>query len=297
MLSACDAERVGVPRAGSGASRDRAPDAEPVTEARPACVPRGESHVRLCALAPPRRRVEDGTAYKVATVAGERFWVVLPEELAPSSGVVAVPEVPIRVNAHVSTAPAREAADRYCDGFPECEATVVDRVTVPSGVMTRWDDASGTIRDLDVTTVELGQWTLVMIGLDATRAERVARALRWTVDEDRYPRVVSTDRQVAVDVDSAGVALWVPDLGAQDEYLLIEIVPRCELWTKEPDLGGSDAGPNLQLHEPDTVEGGRWCADGRYWVDASFVERPQLELLHENLRIVPSPAGHGPQAP
>jgi hypothetical protein len=90
--------------------------------------------------------VEEGTAHKIAIAAGESFWVVLPEKLAPASGVVAVPGVPIRVNAHVTTAPAHEAADRFCDDFSACDATVVDRVTVPSGVMTRWDDASGPSR-------------------------------------------------------------------------------------------------------------------------------------------------------
>jgi hypothetical protein len=118
--------------------------------------------------------VDEGTAYKLTTVAGESFWVVIPDELAPPSGVVAVPRVPIRVNADLTTAPARVAADRYCDDFHDCEVTVVDRVAVPSGVMTRWDDASGTIRDLDVTTVDLGQWTLVMMEPDATRADEAS---------------------------------------------------------------------------------------------------------------------------
>jgi hypothetical protein len=296
MFSACDAERAGVPPAPSGAGRDLRPDAEPATQPRPACVPRGESHARICALAPPRLRVDEGTAYKLTTVAGESFWVVLPDELAPPSGVVAVPGVPIRVHADLTTVPAREAADRHCDNFHDCEVTVVDRVAMPSGVMTRWDDASGTIRDLNVTTVDLGQWTLVMMEPDATHAERVARALRWSLDDDQYPRVASTDRAVPVDVDWAGVTLWIPDLEAQDEYLLIEIVPGCERSTKQPDLGASDTRPDLELHEPDTVDGGRWCADGRYSVDVSFVERPQLKLLHENLRIVPS-LDHGLQAP
>jgi hypothetical protein len=287
MLSACDTERAGVSPVRSVGSRDLPPDA--ATQARPACVPRGGSHARICGLAPPRRRVDEGTAYKLTTVAGESLWVSLPDELAAPSGVVAVPRVPIRVNAGLTTAPAPEAADRYCDGFPECEVTVVDRVAVPSGVMTRWDDASGTIRDLDVTTVDIGQWTLVMLEPDATRAERVARALRWSVDDDRYPRVVSTDRGVPVDVDWAGVALWAPDPAAQDAYLVIEIVPGCNLSTKQPDLGGSDPGPDLELYEPDTVKGGRWCADDRYSVDVIFAARPQLELLHENLTVVPSP--------
>jgi hypothetical protein len=35
--------------------------------------------------------VDEGTAYKLTAVAGEGFCVVLTDELAPSSSVVAVP--------------------------------------------------------------------------------------------------------------------------------------------------------------------------------------------------------------
>ena len=263
-LSACDAERAGAPPAR-------------------ACIPRGESHARICGLTPPRRRVDDGTAHKLTTVAGESFWVVIPDALAPSAGAVAVPKVPTRVNAHLTTAPAREAADRYCADFHECAVTVVERVAVPSGVMTRWDDASGTIRDLEVTTVDLGHWTLVMLEPDAARAERVARVLRWRVDADRYPRVVSTDRGVPVDVDWAGVDLWVPGREAHDEYVLIEIVPGCELSAKRPDLGGSDARP----------DGRRWCAAGRYAVDSALGR--SFRVLRDRGRQSPRGAGrtHG----
>jgi hypothetical protein len=90
------------------------------------------------------------------------------------------------------------------------------------------------------------------------------------------------------------VALWV-QLEVQDEYLVIEIVPGCKLSTKQPDLGGSDGRSDLELNGPDTVDGGRWCADGRYAVDVRFVERPQLKLLHQKLKIVPSDRGE--QAP
>jgi hypothetical protein len=259
-IAACGAEPAG-----------DSPAAEPATRARPACVPRGASHTRICALAPPFRRVDGGSAYKLTTVAGESFWAVLPDELAPPSAVVAVPGVPLGVNAGLTTAAARDAADRYCDHSPRCEVTAVDRVRLPSGVMTRWDDASGSHADLGVTTVDFGQWTLVMMEPDATRAARVARALRSSVDDDHYPRVVSTDRRVPVHADWAGVALWVR-LEAQDEHLLLEIVPGCRLSTKRPDLGGSDATADLELHEPDGPDGGRWCADGRYAVDAGFVE-------------------------
>ena len=291
-LSACGSEQAGVPPERSVASRELAPDAEPVTQARTACVPRGESHARMCGLAPPLRHVEQGSAYKLTMVAGESFWAVLPDELGRPTAVVAIPTAPIGVtaeigvNAELTTAPAREAADRDCDGFRECEVTVVDRVALPSGVMIRWDDASGMIRDLEVTTVDLGQWTLVMREPDATRAEQVARALRWRAHEDRYPRVVSTNRDAVVNVDWAGLALWV-QLEGQDEYLLLDIVPGCKLSTKQPDLGAYDALPDLELHPPDSADGGRWCADGRYSIDAYFVEQPQLELLHETLKIIP----------
>jgi hypothetical protein len=99
-----------------------------------------------------------------------------------------------------------------------------------------------------------------------------------------------------VHVDWAGVTLWIPHLEAQDEYVLIEIVPGCDLSTKQPDLGGSDAGSNLDLHGPGTVDSGQWCADGRYYVGVSFAKRTQLELLHEHLRIVPF-REHGLQEP
>lgn len=193
------------------------------------------------------------------------------------------------VKAGLTTAPAREAADRYCDDFPECEPIVVTREKLPSGaVLTRWDDASGTIEDLEVTTVDFGPWTLVMQEPDAALAERVARVLSWSVDEDGYPRLASTDPEVPLDDDWAYVLLWVPNPERQGEYHLIEVIPGCEISTKEPDLGGSDAEPELEFHPPDTVEGGRWCVDGRYWVDVAFIERPRLELLHDRLRIVPS---------
>jgi hypothetical protein len=232
--------------------------------------------------------VEGGSAYKLTTVSGESFWVILGHELAPPSGVVAVPGVPVRVNAGLTTASAREAADENCDDFSQCEANVVNRERLPAGVLTRWDDASGTIEDLEVTTLDLGSWTLVMLEPDAALAERVARAINSSVDADGYPRLASTDPEVPLDADWAEVLLWVPNPDKEGEYYLIEVIPGCELSTKEPDLGGSNAGPGLELHEPGTGEGGRWCVDGRYWVDVAFIERPRLELFHERLRVVPS---------
>ena len=248
------------------------------TRAKAACIPRGSGHARICGLAPPRRDEENGAAYKVTTIAGESLWVSLPEQLAPAAGVVAVPTVPARVKADLTTAPPREAADRYCDGFPTCEPTVVARAQN----LIRWDDASGSIADLEVTTLDLGGWTLVLSWPDVGRAERVARAISASVDADGYPRLVTTDPRVPLDRDWAGVLLWVPDRANKGSHHLIEVIPGCELTTKSPNLGGSDAGPELVLHEPD---GGTWCARGRYWVDVAFAERSTLELLHERLRI------------
>jgi hypothetical protein len=303
ILSACGSEEAGVPPAQSVAtdtspSGDPPPEAGPTTEGEPACVPPGDGHERICALAPPHRRVQGGSAYKVTTITGEGFWVVLPDELAPSSGVVAVPGVPIRGKAHLTTASARDAADRYCDGFRKCEPSVVNREAVPAGVLTRWDDASGMIRDLRVTTVDFGPWTLVIPELNADPAERVARGLRRSVHEDGYLRLASTDPGVPIDADWADVVLWVPNLETEGKHHSIRVIPGCELSVKEPGLGGSDAGPDLQFldvvedpphtREPDTVEAGRWCVDGRYWVEVTFAERPRLELFHAKLRIVPS---------
>jgi hypothetical protein len=244
-------------------------------------VPRRDGHAGICALAPPQRSAEGGRAYKVTTIAGESFWVVLPDGHAPSAGVVAVPDVPIRANALLTTARPAEAADRSCDGFPACEPTVVGR----ERHVVRWDDASGTIRDLGVSTVDFGAWTLVLSQLGPDRAERIGRAIDLSVDADGYPRVASNDPDVPVDADWAGVTLWVPEPGRR--HRLIHVTPGCRLTAKEPgDLGGSDVGPELERNGPDVVEGGRWCVGGRYWVDVAFAGRPGLELLHEELRIV-----------
>ena len=148
------------------------------TESHPACVPRP----RICGLAPPQR----ATSYKVTTVTGESLWVTLPAELAHGSSVVAVPAAPLRLNASLTTAAPRDAADRFCDQFPACEPTAVSRERAP------------------------------------------------------LPLV------------------------------------RC-----------ADAGPDLELHEPETAVGGTWCVGRRYRVDVTFADRPTLEQLHEKLTIVP----------
>jgi hypothetical protein len=302
ILPACGSEEASVPPAQSVASEtspssDLAP-AGPMIEGEPACVPPGNGHARICGLGPPHRRVQGGSAYKVTTVTGEGFWVVLPDELAPASGVVAVPGVPIDVQAHLTTASPRDAADRYCGSFRTCEPVIVDREAVPAGVLTRWDDASGMIRDLGVTTVDFGPWTLVIPLLDAGPAERIARELTGNVGEDRYPRLDSTDPEVPVHTDWAEVVLWVPNPQTEGEHHLIRVLPGCELPAREQGLESFDAGPDLQLvnigyvggpqREPVPIEAGRWCVDSRYGVEVSDAERPRLELFHAKLRMVPS---------
>jgi hypothetical protein len=164
----------------------------------------------------------------------------------------------MRVKAELTTAAPRDAADRFCDQFPACEPAAVSRARVPLPLV-RWDDASGTIRDLEVTTLDLGTWTLVLAEPDAGRAETVARAVRAEVDADGYPSLSG------VDADWASVMLWV-------RHVFIQVMPGCDLTTKRPYLGDGDAGA--------------WCVDDRYRVDVGFADRPTLELLHEKLRVV-----------
>jgi hypothetical protein len=276
-LGACASEDARPGPAGSETSRHS--NAASTTKSKPACVPRGPENPRICGLAPPARRAQEETAYKVTTVSGESFWVVLPDEVA--TGVVAVPQVPATVPAAVTTASPRAAADRYCDGFPGCEPVVVSRKRVPEPLV-RWDDASRWIADLAVTTVDSGAWTLVLSQVDADHAERVGRAIRASVDADGYPRLAGAP----LHPDWAAVVLWVQ--AGRSRHHVIHVMPGCEQTTKEPDLGGSDAGPELEPHAPDSASGGTWCAGGRYWVDVAFAEGPRLQLLHEQLRIVPA---------
>ena len=279
-VSACAEQATAPPAA-------RTDQTEPVNTGAPTCVPHGSGHARVCGLAPPQRNVPGGAAHKATTITGESFWVTLSDEVASEARVMAVPGVPIRVNAGLTTAAPRAAADRYCDEFPECKPIVVSRRELRSrGVLSRWDDESRTIEDLEVTTLDIGRWTLVISEPDPALAERIARRLRWSIDEDGYPRAASTKRDVHLDGDWAGVTLWVPDADRQGEHYLIDVIPGCDLSAKKPDLGGSeDSGSQLERHR----YGGRWCVDGRYWVDVAFIEPSRLELLHEKLTIAPTP--------
>lgn len=244
LLAACDAEKP-APRA----------------ESQPACV----TDRRVCGLAPPQR----GASYKLTTITGESFWLTLPAELAHD--VVALPSAPLSLKASLTTAAPRDAADRFCDQFPACEPIAVNR----KRDLVRWDDASGTIRDLEVTTVDLGAWTLVLAEPDAGKAESLASAISAETDEDGYPRLSG-----AVHADWASVMLWV---GRH----FIQVMPGCELTKKRPDLGGADAGPDVEPHPIDSPAGGTWCVGGRYWVSVTFANRATLERLHEQLTVVP----------
>ena len=258
-----------------------------LTASEPVCRPRADSRSRLCGLAPPRGPVEGGIAYRLTNVVGESFWVVLPDELVPDPGGVATPVAP--VGAGLTIMAVREAADHYCGEFPACEPEAVSRESLPNGgILTRWDDPSGSITDLEVSTVALDLWNLVIHHPDAALAERIARAVRVTVDEDLFPRVESTDPGVPLHADWAEVYFFVPSPEEHGSYHLIEILPGCDLESKQPDLGGWNPGPELELHEPDEVAGGRWCERGRYWVDVSFeIDRERLELFHAKLEIFP----------
>jgi hypothetical protein len=238
---------------------------------------------------PPTRQVDAGTAYKVTTVLGESYWVILPDELTPTAELIAIPGVPARVSAGLSTATAQQVADRRCgEDLPSCKPEAVTREELPSGaILTRWEDTSGTLLDLDLSTLELGTWTLAISHSDARLAERFAQALQSSVDEDGFPRLASIDPEAPLHADWDYVVLWVRTPSAPQAHQ-IEVIPGCDFSAKTPDLGGSDAGPGLEFHEQGPASSGSWCVDGRYWVHVAFIDRPRLERFHQQLRIVPS---------
>lgn len=254
-----------------------------------ACAPSQEQSELFCGIAPPAARTDGGSALRVTTVTGEAFWILLPDK---RTRAVAVQGVPVRVDELASTpipglttANPRRAADRYCADFPACEPIVIERELAPNGaVVLHWDDASGTLRDLAVTTARFGRWTLVLSGHQEP-ARRIARSLEWRAGRDGFLRVSVTEADVVLDEDWADVLLRVAPVGQQPSYGL-QITPGCDLASKEPDLGGDDVGPELEPFPLDGGGGGRWCADG-YWVDAFTDDDRALERLHATLRIVP----------
>jgi hypothetical protein len=243
---------------------------------------------------PPTGRVAGGIGFKLTNVVGESFWVVLPDELVADAGAVVAASVsPLGLApTGLTIESVRTAADHYCGDFPACEPEAVSRESLPNGgTLTRWDDRSGTIKDLEVSTVALGLWNLVIHHPDAALARRIARAVRVSVDKDLFPRIESAHPGVPVHADWTEMFLWVPAPEA-GEHHLIEVLPGCDLESKEPGLGGRNPGPELELHEADEVAGGRWCERGRYWVDISFEITPgRLELFHAKLDVFPAREG------
>ena len=254
-----------------------------------ACAPSQERSELFCGIAPPAARTDGGSAVRVTTVTGEAFWILLPDKRAR---VVALQGLPVRVDGlastpipELTTANPRRATDRYCADFPACEPIVIERELAPNGaVVLRWDDASGTLRDLAVTTARFGPWTLVLRGHQEP-ANRIARSLEWRAGRDGFLRVSVTEAGVVLDEDWADVGISVVPAEQQASYGL-QITPGCHLASKEPDLGGDNVGPELERFPPDAGGGGRWCAEG-YWVDAFTDDDRALERLHATLRIVP----------
>ena len=264
------------------------------TRSEPACA--ATQDVLACGLAPPSRRVEDGTAHKVTTVAGETFWIVVPDALVPSgAGIVALPDVPVRAESTpatprpgLTTARATEVARAACGDSATCEPHPIAREEFANGsTFARWQDRSGTV-PLDLATAGFDLWTLSLHGADPESPKQIARDLRWEVDEDLFPRLTSQGSQVIVDDDWAGMTLWIPSSAGEHDYHLLQVIPGCQLTMKTPDLGGSDAGPELQPHGEDGGGGGTWCIRGRYWVQLSFIDQSDVEAFHQSLDIVPT---------
>jgi hypothetical protein len=234
-----------------------------------ACAPSQERSELFCGIAPPAARTDGGSVVRVMTVTGEAFWILLPNKRAR---VVALQGVPVRIDGLASTpipglttANPRRAADRYCADFPACEPIVIERELAPNdAVVLRWDDASGTLRDLAVTTARFGPWTLVLRG-HMEPAKRIARSLEWQAGRNGFLRVSVTEAGVVLDEDWADVLLRVAPAGQQTSYGL-QITPGCHLTSKEPDLGGDDVGPELERFPPDAGAVGAGARTGTGWM-------------------------------
>jgi hypothetical protein len=72
-------------------------------------------------------------------------------------------------------------------------------------------------------------------------------------------------------------------------YNMLEILPGCRLSEKDSDLGGSDVSAALEVHEPDTVAGGRWCLGGEFFVDVAWGSPTRLRELYGDIRVSASP--------
>jgi hypothetical protein len=242
-------------------------------------------------LRPPHGTIGSEAAYKLTTVVGETFWLVLPKELS-GGDVFVSPSASIFVHGAISprigltAATLQEVAQRYCGGVQGCRPEAIAHESLANGgQLTRWTDAGGANRIFELTTVRFGDWTLSLSEGSAALAEEIARGLTWHEDREGFIQLTSSNPRVSVNRDWAEMYAYVRDPVRRD-YNVLEILPGCRLAEKQPDLGGSNAGPTLELHEPDVVSGGKWCDNGRFWIDASWADGQRLRELYEKVRVV-----------
>ena len=228
----------------------------------------------LPALRIEGQRAEGGFAFKVASITGEAFVVVLPDattaELRPDAPIV-VDGAALTPRQLLTTADPPAAVEPY---FPLSEpAVVTSRLTERGAVVAVWG-ADGYANTL--TTVDLGTWTLVLDGPDLL-SSKIADALSWEEDSSAMLRITSLDPDVILLEDWAGIQLEMVDQSA-----LVIVLPGCDLTAKQPNLGGSVIGAELEVHP----SGGRWCANGRYFVEVITDDEAQLRSLYEGLRVL-----------
>ena len=278
---------------------DQAAAAPTVARAEFVCAPRGAgaSDGGCRFLRPPGATIDGRPAYKLTNIAGDSLWLILPGR-THEGDIYVFPGAPIRLSdgnsprVGLSAAGAEALAIRHCSGMQDCDPEPTDRTSLPNdGRLTRWADGAGKIRDLGLTTVEFGEWTLSISGGTPAQAELIARALSWRVDRDRFILLRTTLARDVVDRELAQMFVLLQDPERHAYYNLLEVLSGCQLSTKTPDLGGTDADEALDIHEPDTVSGGRWCSGERYWIDAAWVTPDRLRDLFESIEVVAAPSG------
>jgi len=240
----------------------------------------------FCGVHPSSRRVDGATAYLTSTTTGEELWLVFPDEirLAAETAPLVVPGIIIEVEgrdvfegplADLTTAEPAEAARQACR--PQiCEERA--SISVQSGPTINTWAGEGT----EVSTVDLGRWTLVLCCEALSVQERIARALIWDDRDDLFLTLGSTDPEVAVSADWASVLPLVhTNLGSHT----MRILPGCSLGGREPDLGGRQVyGPELDFSpgKDDSPKGqARWCDDGEYLIDLDEVTPEEAERFHQ----------------
>jgi hypothetical protein len=261
------------------------------TSARESCLHvggQGPSEIddapSLCGVVPVARRVEGGTAYRVTTTTGESFWIVMSDALRDGSDPIVVPGVLVAVEgrdahegplADLTTAEPAEAARQACR--PQiCEERTT--ILVQSGPTINTWAGEGT----EVSTVDLGRWTLVLCCEALSVQEQIARAFIWDDRDDLFLTLGSTDPEVAVSADWASV---LPLVQTSSGSHTMRILPGCSLGGRDPDLGGRSVyGPDLDFSpgKDDKPEGqARWCDDGEYLIDLDEVTLEEAERFHQ----------------